>query len=346
MRQFNYLHLIVFLLLGLQLYSQVGVNTSNPDASAALDVSSTSQGVLPPRMTSVERDNISVSTSSAGLVIYNTDTNRLNVFDGTRWHAISTNATVLICPTATTLNEFLLCIQNNYTPDQTLGYGPARDALYGSIDVDASTQELKGIYSEFTIIMDYSTDPDPSTHALNMGINTEHAFPQSMGAGDEPARSDMFNIFPSRMEVNSSRSNCPFNDIVDTDTESWFYLNQELNTIPTTDIDKYAEKDNDAVYATLQASQQCSFEPREDKKGDIARAIFYFYAIYHPTNQNTYLSYANTAFFEAMTSILLQWHQDDPVDQEELDRNNAIKLLQGNDNPFIIDATLASRMYN
>ena len=337
--------LLLGLFLSLVAYAQVGINTTLPDASTALDVVSSSQGVLPPRMTSEQRDNISVTASSSGLLIFNTDTQRLNIFDGTKWHAISTNTTTLICASATTLNEFLTCIQTNYTPTQTLGYGPARDILYSSIDVDISTQELSGIYTDFTIVMDYSTDPDPSTHALNLGINTEHAYPQSMGAGDEPARSDMFNIFPCRIEANSSRSNCPFGEIDDTDTEAWFYLNQELNTIPMANIDLYSEKDNEATYSTLLVSQQCAFEPRENKKGDMARAIFYFYAIYNSVNQNTYPSYANDAFFQAMKTTLLQWHMDDPVDQNEIDRNNAIKLQQGNDNPFIADATLASRMF-
>lgn len=347
MIRFSYfVFFMFFLTISPSLWSQVGINTSTPDDSSALDVSSTTQGMLPPRMTSEQRDQISVTTASAGLIIFNLDSQVLNLFDGVKWHAITTDSTELVCSSATTLSEYLACLQTNYTPDQTLGYGPARDVLYSDIDVNPVTQELSCIYSGFTIVMDYSTDPDASTHAFNQGINTEHAFPQSMGASDEPARSDMYNIFPSRIEVNSSRSNCPYNEIVDSDSESWFYLNQELNTIPTTNINLYSEKDNDASYPTLQASQQCDFEPREDKKGDIARAIFYFYAIYNSTNLNTYISYADDAFFDAMKTTLLQWHNDDPVDQEEINRNNTIKLQQGNDNPFIIDATLAARMYN
>lgn len=333
------------LILSWSSWSQVGVNTNTPDGSSALDVTSTTKGLLPPRMTSAQRDNITVTTASAGLIIYNTDTQVLNIFDGINWHAITTGSSALVCLTATTLNEFLLCVQTNYTPTQTLGYGPARDVLYGNIDLNSSS-ELSCVYSNFTILMDYSTDPDPSVHAFNLGINTEHAFPQSMGSGVEPARSDMFNMFPSRIEVNSSRSNCPYNDIVDIDTESWFYLNQELSSVPTSNINLYSEKDNDATYPGLQPSQQCDFEPRESKKGDIARAIFYFHAVYNTSNQNTYLAYANDAFFDAMKLTLLQWHTNDPVDQDEIDRNNAIKLQQGNDNPFIIDPTLASRMYN
>jgi endonuclease I len=244
------------------------------------------------------------------------------------------------------LVEFLTCLQTNYTPSQTLGYSSVRDVLYSAVDVDLSTQELKGVYSNFTILMDYSTDPDPSIHAFNLGINAEHIYPQSMGAGDEPARSDMFNLFPTRIEVNSSRGNCPFNEILDSDTESWFYEDQQLNIIPSSNIDFYTEVDQDASYPLLSLAQQCSIEPQENKKGDIARVVFYFYAIYNSTNINSYISYANEDFFNYMKSTLLIWHLSDPVDQLEIDRNTKIETYQGNSNPFVLDSTLALRMFN
>jgi hypothetical protein len=326
--------------------AQVGIGTTNPSVSSALEVRSYSLGVLPPRMTGQDRDAIAVTPTSKGLIIFNLDTKVLNLFDGVTWHAIVNNETISICSENTTYTSLLACLQQNYTPTQTLGYNLARDVLYSEIDVNPNTQELKGIYTDFTIIMDYSTSPDPSIHAFNMGINAEHAFPQSMGASLEPAQSDMFNIFPCKIEVNSSRSNCPYGDIVDPDTETWYYLTQQLTTIPTTAINNYSEKDNETTFPLLTASQQCSFEPSENRKGDIARAIFYFYTIYNFVNSNTYLEYANDAFFNSMKTTLLQWHSQDPVDQIEMERNNKIKLYQGNENPFIIDATLPQRLFN
>ncbi|WP_421876185.1 beta strand repeat-containing protein [Marinoscillum sp.] len=61
----------------------VGVGTNNPDASAALEVSSPNQGVLIPRMTAAQRDNI--ASPATGLLIYNTDDNEINKFDGSNW---------------------------------------------------------------------------------------------------------------------------------------------------------------------------------------------------------------------------------------------------------------------
>ena len=64
----------------------VGIGTTAPDASAALDVTSTSKGLLPPRLTQVQRD--AIASPAAGLTIYNTTTGGLNTFDGTKWVAL------------------------------------------------------------------------------------------------------------------------------------------------------------------------------------------------------------------------------------------------------------------
>lgn len=65
-------------------YTQVGINTTEPDASAILDVESTTQGFLPPRMTTVQRD--AIAAPAEGLTIYNTTTKCIQWFNGTRWY--------------------------------------------------------------------------------------------------------------------------------------------------------------------------------------------------------------------------------------------------------------------
>lgn len=50
----------------------VGIGTTIPDASAALDVSSTNQGLLPPRMTAAQRTQ-NIASPTAGLLVYQTD---------------------------------------------------------------------------------------------------------------------------------------------------------------------------------------------------------------------------------------------------------------------------------
>jgi len=70
-------------------YAQVGVGTTNPHTSAALDVESTTKGFLPPRMTKVQMDGI--TTPSQGLVVYCTDciSKGLYVNDGTKFNNAS-----------------------------------------------------------------------------------------------------------------------------------------------------------------------------------------------------------------------------------------------------------------
>lgn len=69
---------VSFLFAGLGAKAQVGIGTVNPAPSAKLEVSSTSQGFLPPRLSSVQRDGI--SDPAEGLVIFNTTTGGLEIY--------------------------------------------------------------------------------------------------------------------------------------------------------------------------------------------------------------------------------------------------------------------------
>jgi hypothetical protein len=66
---------------------QLGLATGAPEASAQLQGNSTAQGWLFPRMTETERDNI--ASPVAGLVIYSTTTNKLNLYTGAVWEEIT-----------------------------------------------------------------------------------------------------------------------------------------------------------------------------------------------------------------------------------------------------------------
>ena len=65
--------------------AQVGINDNNtsPDASAMLDVKSTTKGMLIPRMTTTERTNI--SNSATGLLVFDNTTNSFWYYNGTTW---------------------------------------------------------------------------------------------------------------------------------------------------------------------------------------------------------------------------------------------------------------------
>jgi hypothetical protein len=78
MKHFNYLFKLTFILVGLagtltNMNAQgVGIGTTDPDSSAILDLTSTSKGVLVPRMTSMQR--VSISNAAIGLLVFDTVT--------------------------------------------------------------------------------------------------------------------------------------------------------------------------------------------------------------------------------------------------------------------------------
>ena len=74
---------------GVIISGQVGIGTAAPNASAALDVTSVTGGVLPPRMTGVQMN--AIAAPAIGLVVLNTTTNCLEYYSGLSWQN-------LVCP--------------------------------------------------------------------------------------------------------------------------------------------------------------------------------------------------------------------------------------------------------
>jgi hypothetical protein len=72
--------------LVIQSSGNVGIGTLTPVSTAALDVSSTTQGFLPPRMTTGQKN--AIATPAAGLMVYDTTLNKLCVFT-TVWETIT-----------------------------------------------------------------------------------------------------------------------------------------------------------------------------------------------------------------------------------------------------------------
>lgn len=94
MKRVYLLLFIIAITIGSNVNAQgVAINTSGADAvaSSILDITSTSQGLLIPRMTEVERD--AIDTPETGLLIYQTDNNPgFYNYDGTSWEVIGTNS--------------------------------------------------------------------------------------------------------------------------------------------------------------------------------------------------------------------------------------------------------------
>ncbi|NNC94770.1 MAG: hypothetical protein HKN92_04355, partial [Chitinophagales bacterium] len=66
----------------------VGINTINPDPSAALDVQSFDQGILVPRLK--ENARLNIQNPATGLLVYDIDNLRFYTYDGTKWLGLST----------------------------------------------------------------------------------------------------------------------------------------------------------------------------------------------------------------------------------------------------------------
>lgn len=130
-------------------------------------------------------------------------------------------------------------------------------------------------------------------------LNIEHTWPQSKGAKELPANSDMHHLFITSKESNSKRANLPF-------------CNAEYD---------YWQLEG-SIHGFDQYAQDC-FEPQDLHKGNVARALFYFSVRYDlPINKDE-------------EAVLREWNELDPVDNREIERNKIIQSLQGNSNPFI-----------
>ncbi|MEB3357885.1 MAG: endonuclease [Synechococcales bacterium] len=215
-------------------------------------------------------------------------------------------------------------LARTYAPIRTLGYNDGRDYLYGVVENQNGV--VTGVYTGYQIQLNPGAEPRMDVFAK--GLNAEHVWPQSKGAKG-PAKSDLHHLFPARIRVNGTRGNNPFEDIPDEQTDRWFLGLDELRSRPTSNIDDYSEFDPG------------KFEPREVKKGDVARAMFYFYTVY-----KSQADAVDSNFFPGQRAVLCRWHAQDPADALEVARSHAIaQSQQGNENPFILDPTLASRTY-
>lgn len=200
--------------------------------------------------------------------------------------------------------------ENWYTgKHRLLSYDSARIYMFGFIDNYNDSVEC--VYSGFRRYLPAGTNnvtyPEP--------VNTEHTVPQSFFASQLPMHSDLFHLFPVFETWNVDRGNNPFSDIPDHLTQKWIYRSSSQTTIPVTNIDLYSE------YLPT------TFEPREQHKGDLARAVFYFFTMYTLNDRNI-----NNV---AAINTLCLWARNDPPDSREIERNNRIENYQGNRNPYI-----------
>ncbi|NPA67303.1 MAG: T9SS type A sorting domain-containing protein [Chlorobi bacterium] len=142
--------------------------------------------------------------------------------------------------------------------------------------------------------------------------NREHVWAKSHGDfdTDPPAGTDAHHIRPADVSVNSDRGSL--------------------------DFDNGGTQHDEATECYYDSD---SWEPRDAVKGDIARMMFYM-AVRYEGDDTSYdlelLDYTPTSgeYFGKL-STLLQWNEDDPVDDFERHRNEVVYSYQHNRNPFV-----------
>jgi len=195
----------------------------------------------------------------------------------------------------------------------SLGYSGVKAFLLSRYYVvtTGAGSSITDVYCE----KDYSV-PGPVAVPNPAILNIEHTWPQSRFTGKyskDLQKADAHHLFPSDSEINSVRGNYPFGEVV---------------------RDQKVLKCNVSRFGQSANPGQLVFEPPVRHRGNVARALFYFSVRYHmpiDTQQEAFLK---------------DWHKRDPVDQEEMNRNNEVFKVQGNRNPFVDMPYLVEQIRN
>ena len=148
--------------------------------------------------------------------------------------------------------------------------------------------------------------------------NREHSVPQSWFGGGG-IKSDIIHVLPTDGYVNNRRSNYPFGEVGNIEYKS----NNSYSKLGSCKTTGYS--------GTV-------FEPNDEIKGDIARIYFHMvtcYEVLAPAWGHNVFSTAYNGFEKWALDMLMRWSKEDPVDEREIARNNAVFEVQGNRNPFV-----------
>lgn len=92
---------------GLVISGTTGIGTNSPNTSAALDITSSTQGLLPPRMTGTQV--AAISTPATGLMVLNTTTGCVEYYNGTAWQNVTCPCTGLTAMPGTITGPGTFC---------------------------------------------------------------------------------------------------------------------------------------------------------------------------------------------------------------------------------------------
>ena len=158
--------------------------------------------------------------------------------------------------------------------------------------------------------------------------NREHLWAQSWTNDDSKHKTDLHHVYPTDGYVNNRRGNYAFGEV---NNASW--TSQNGGKLGNNSVSGYS--------GTV-------FEPIDEYKGDVARALMYVSVRYYQEDGSWSTSdMTNKSVIKdwAMT-MLLRWHEEDPVSQKEIDRNNAVYNIQQNRNPFVDYPEFANKIWD
>jgi endonuclease I len=174
------------------------------------------------------------------------------------------------------------------------------------------------------VILLYTGLSSPKTNfgGLVDNWNREHVWPKSHGFPNESdtAYTDLHHLRPTDVSVNSARGNLDFDN-----------GGMEISEAPG----NFADDD--------------SWEARDAVKGDVARMVFYMTTRYEQTGfyDLELVNYAGSSGPNlGVDSTLLQWHINDPVDTNEINRHEKIFNIQGNRNPFVDHPEFVAKIWS
>ena len=192
-----------------------------------------------------------------------------------------------------------------------VGYSRARIVMFGELDIkkDSKGTYVTEVYCRENV---YFKDPQSISGMSNV-VNIEHTWPQSKFNSQfntELQKSDMHHLYPSNSKANSVRANHIFG-------EAGAGMNR-----------------NDLCDASqIDGTQgRFVFTPPAEHRGNVARALFYFSTRY------------NLPITQGEERVLRDWHEADPVDESEVERNNLIAKHQFDRNPYVDFPELVDRI--
>jgi endonuclease I len=229
-------------------------------------------------------------------------------------------------------DELKAALHNIIKNDDHVSYNGMWTA-YQTTDKRPGTNYVWDIYSDVPngtppYLFTFSTDQCGSYQGEGDCYNREHLWAQSWTNNDGTHKTDLHHVYPTDGFVNGKRSDYAFGEVRNA---TWTSENgSKLGSCRTSGF-------NGTV-----------FEPIDEYKGDIARALMYVSVRYYQEDSdwdNSDMTNKSVIKDWAMT-MLLRWHENDPVSEKEINRNNAVYGKQNNRNPFVDNPEFAEMIWD